>query len=71
MSDAEDNVHTLNIPPKTHTEQYKRKTITVTFLPAEKLWRWSFGITIQREINGTATTIPRALAEARKRIDNQ
>lgn len=69
MGGAASNVHELNIPPKTIQERYRKYAITVTFLPAEKVWRWSFHVVSTREIMGTADTMQRALAEAKKKID--
>ena len=55
--------------PRTIKEKYHGYGITVQFDPDTKAWQWQLTKTIEFMHTGTATTMARALAAAKKSAD--
>lgn len=55
--------------PRTVNEKYHGYKITVTFQPKTKKWAWELTRTIDFSTGGTATTMARAMAAAKKSAD--
>lgn len=65
----EDNVHHLNIRPKTLHRQYKRHEYTLEFLPKTKKWKWTVTVITRMVYSEVADTQVKALRAAEKFID--
>lgn len=63
------NVHKLEIKPKTERHQYRQHTIVITFVPRERMWKWKFAHQPRLSFSGQARTLQRALREAKKEVD--
>lgn len=60
---------TQAIKPKSFRRVYKRHHFTVTFLPREKLWKWTVEVVITSQHSDTADTMKKAIRAAEKCID--
>jgi len=64
------NVIMFSATPREIKENYRQKTIVLTFLPGdEPMWRWSFTVTHTSRFKGEAKTKHHALQAAKRRID--
>lgn len=63
------NVHRLDVKPKLTRHKYKRHDITVTFIPADKEWKWSFTETKTMTFGGREASSDAALRAAKVQVD--
>jgi hypothetical protein len=64
-----DNVHFLNIKPKTLHRSYKRHEYLVEFIPKTKKWKWTVTVTHKSVFSEEADTQVKAFRAAEKFID--
>ncbi len=64
-----DNIHRLDVKPKLTRHKYKRYDITVTFIPADKEWRWSFSVVKSMSFGGREPSSDAALCAAKAQVD--
>ncbi len=66
-----DNVHRLEVKPKLTHHMYKRHDITVTYIPSEDEWKWSFELRPKTvSFGGRAPSADAALKHAKAQIDD-
>jgi len=63
------NIHRLDVKPKLTRHKYKRHDITVTFIPIDKEWKWSFKETRTMTYGGRESSADAALAAAKEQVD--
>ena len=63
------NVHQLKVSPKLTRHKYKRYDITVTYIPKDKEFNWSFKETRTMTFGGRETTADAALKAAKDQVD--
>ncbi len=63
------NVHRLDVKPKLTRHKYKRHDITVTFIPVDKEWKWSFKETRTMTYGGRESSADAALRAAKTQVD--
>jgi len=63
------NVIPITIKPNTECEQYRRHTITLSFLPASSKWQWRIDFQVTHPITGEGRTKNDALAKAKRKLD--
>jgi len=64
------NVHRLDVKPKLSRHTYKRHDITVSYIPKDKEFLWSFHETTTMSFNGREPTANAALAAAKAQVDD-
>lgn len=68
-SNNKNNIHHLNIKPKTLQRQYRRHSYKVEFVPKTKKWKWTVEITHRTVYSEVADTQVKAFRAAEKLID--
>ncbi len=63
------NIHRLDVKPKLTRHKYKRYDITVTYIPSDKEFKWSFKETRAVSFGGREPTADAALCAAKEQID--
>ncbi len=63
------NIHRLDVKPRLTRHKYKRYDITVTFIPADKEWKWSFKETRTMTFGGREPSSDAALRAAKAQVD--
>jgi hypothetical protein len=69
VSDENNKVVSLKIPPKTLTRKYKTHTYTVTFIPKTKSWKWTVTVVNKMVCSEVAPSQVAAFRAAEKFID--
>ncbi len=64
------NVHQLGVKPKQSHHKYKRYDITVTYIPIDKEFKWSFKYTTTVTLGGRETSADLALHAAKAEVDH-
>lgn len=65
-----DNVLPFNVPPKQSRHEHEGFEIVLTFVTQSRRWRWEVEQTLVHSSGNTAGTENRALAQAKKHIDD-
>lgn len=63
------NVHRLDVKPMLTHHKYKRHDITVSYIPIDKEFMWSFNETRTMSFGGRELTAAAALGAAKARVD--
>ncbi len=63
------NIHRLAVKPRLTRHKYKRHDITVTFIPADKEWKWFFKETRTMTYGGREPSSDAALHAAKAQVD--
>ncbi len=63
------NIHRLDVKPRLTRHKYKRYDITVTFIPGDKEWKWSFKETRTVSFGGRESSSDAALSAAKTQVD--
>jgi hypothetical protein len=68
----DDTVVQLNIKPATHRYRHEGFDVVVSYFPETKEWLWTATKPVMSKIEwaGSATTMNRALAQAKRRIND-
>ena len=64
------NVHRLDVKPMLTRHQYRRHDITVTYIPEDKEFKWSFNETRTMTFAGREPTAMAALTAAKAMVDD-
>ncbi len=64
------NVHRLEVKPMLTRHKYKRHDITVTYIPNDKEFKWSFNETRTMSFGGREMTAMAALDAAKLQVDS-
>jgi len=64
------NVERLEVKPKLTRHKYRRHDITVTYIPNDREFLWSFNETRTMSFGGREPTAAAALVAAKLRVDD-
>lgn len=63
------NIHRLEVKPRLTRHKYKRHDITVTYIPKDREWKWSFTETKAMTFGGREASADAALSAAKMQVD--